>query len=366
MKLAGRLSSEQGGERRIGVQAGERAYEVVVGRGLLQRVGAEAARVLSGPRCAVVADSNTAAQFAETVLRSLREAGREATLVTVPAGEQSKSLEQVGRVCDAIAAARLDRSSFLVALGGGVLGDLAGFAAAIYHRGIPHVQVPTTLLAQVDSSIGGKTGVNTAVGKNLLGAVHQPSLVIADVETLGTLPPRELKQGYAEIIKHAIIADASLLEIVSGEGVDMTELVGRNVEIKARVVAQDQRDVSGERAVLNFGHTVGHAIERAGEYCRFLHGEAISLGIVAACGISMRRAGLPESDSRRVVETLARFQLPVRLPADFPREKILQAIAVDKKFECGEVRFVVSPRFGSAHLTTDVTMRDIEDAVARL
>ena len=199
-----------------------------------------------------------------------------------------------------MATAGLDRSSFVVALGGGVVGDLAGFVAAIYHRGIPYVQVPTTLLAQVDSSIGGKTAVNTAAGKNLIGALHHPVLVIADVDLLRTLPEREFNQGFAEIIKHGIIRDAALLDTLESfeRKRDLESLVRRNVEIKAEFVAADERDENGKRALLNFGHTVGHAIERAGDYRELLHGEAISLGIVAACDISVRKMGLPEDAAR--------------------------------------------------------------------
>ena len=216
-----------------------------------------------------------------------------------------------------MAAAGLDRSSFVVALGGGVVGDLAGFVAAIYHRGIPYVQVPTTLLAQVDSSIGGKTAVNTAAGKNLIGALHHPVLVIADVDLLRTLPAREFNQGFAEIIKHAIIRDAALFEALEyfDRKRDLESLVRRNVEIKAEFVAADERDRTGERALLNFGHTVGHAIERAGDYRELLHGEAVSLGIVAACDISMRKAGLPEdaaSEDRRAARAISICQQDCR------------------------------------------------------
>ncbi|MDQ6656202.1 MAG: 3-dehydroquinate synthase [Verrucomicrobiota bacterium] len=367
MKSGPALSMETRARRRIPVQAGGASYEAVVGSGLLAESGSEVAAVLRGPRCVVIADENTAAHFAPTALASFAAAGFQPTLITVPAGEKSKSLEQVGSVCDAMTAARLDRSSFVVALGGGVVGDLAGFAAAIYHRGIPHVQVPTTLLAQVDSSIGGKTAVNTAAGKNLLGAVHQPALVLADVDVLSTLPRREFTQGFAEIIKHAAIADAVMFELLRrGEVSDLAGLVARNIAIKAIVVAEDERDVSGRRAILNFGHTIGHAIERAGGYQRFLHGEAISLGIAAACKVSVRRAGLPAADRQTVITTLEAFGLPTRLPADFPRELILPALAADKKFERGEVRFVVAPKLGSAYLTSDVTMDDLEQAIAAI
>jgi 3-dehydroquinate synthase len=351
----------------VTVRAGDTSYQALVGSGLLARLGELVRPMVRGPRCAVIADNNSARLFGGAVLESLRVAGFEPALIEVVPGERSKSLDHLSALCEEMAAARLDRSSFVVALGGGVIGDLAGFAAAIYYRGIRHVQVPTTLLAQVDSSIGGKTGVNTVAGKNLLGAVHQPALVVADVETLRTLPPRELNQGFAEIIKHAIIRDPSLFELLARFETDrLAELVRRNIEIKASVIAHDEHDTTGERAILNFGHTVGHAIERATDYARFLHGEAISLGIVAACEISVRKAGLPEHERATVLEALARFDLPTRLPADVDREAIVSAVAADKKFERGQVRFVVAERLGAARLAMNVTMDDIRAAIALL
>ncbi len=356
---------------RVTIRAGDSQYEAIVGSGLLESVGEMVAPLVRGPRCTVIADGNTAALFAGRVLRSLTAAKFQPTLITVAPGEESKSLAQLGAVCDQMAAANLDRTSFVVALGGGVLGDLAGFVAAVYFRGIPCVQVPTTLLAQVDSSIGGKTAVNLSAGKNLLGAVHQPVLVLADTETLRTLPPRELRQGFAEIIKHAIIADASLLDVAqlsklltAGDASwKLAPLITRNIEIKAAVVARDEQDVSGERAILNFGHTVGHAIERAAGYGALLHGEAVSLGIVAACEVSVRKAGLTDADRTQVVATLEAFGLPTRLPAGFPRDQIVAALAADKKFERGEVRFVVTPALGSARLTSDVSLEEIAAAI---
>ena len=338
----------------VSVTAGESRYEVVVGAGLLKSLGARIANLVRGPRCLVVADENTGRLFGETIMRSLRAAGFEPALVTIPAGEASKSFAQLQKVCDEMAAAGLDRSSFVVALGGGVVGDLAGFAAAIYHRGIPYVHVPTTLLAQVDSSVGGKTAIDTSFGKNLVGAFHQPVLVVADVDTLGTLPKREFNQGFAEIIKLGIIADAHLFQLLENFArSDLPQLVRRSVEIKAAIVARDERDLTGERAILNFGHTVGHAIEKAGGYGRFLHGEAVGLGMIAACEISVQTAGLPDLDRQKVVAMLKAFDLPTRLPSDFPREQILPALEADKKFERGEVRFVVvTERLGSARLTS--------------
>lgn len=351
----------------IRVRAGDKTYDVVVGPGLLGKAGALIRETLDGRTCAVISDDNVASRFAQPLLESLTAASCQPTLITVPAGEESKTMATAESICQRMIGAGLDRSSFVVALGGGMIGDLAGFAAAIYHRGIPCVQMPTTLLAQVDSSIGGKTAVNTAAGKNLIGAWHQPALVISDVDTLTTLPPRELRQGFAEIIKHAVIRDAELFEMLQRfDPAEMVALIRRNVEIKADIVAADERETTGERALLNFGHTIGHAIERAGEYRDFLHGEAVSLGIVAAAEISVRKAGLTEAERERIVHTLEAFELPTQLPAGFPRAEIAEAIRFDKKFARGEIRFVVTPRIGSARLVTDVTMDDIEAAIAAL
>jgi 3-dehydroquinate synthase len=349
------------------VRAGEKTYEVIVGHQLLGRAGALIGEKLKGRTCAVISDDNVAERFADTVLNSLRSAGCKATLVTIGPGEESKTMNRAEAICERMIGAGLDRSSFVVALGGGMIGDLAGFVAAIYHRGIPCVQMPTTLLAQVDSSIGGKAAVNMAAGKNLIGAWHQPALVISDVDTLTTLPRRELRQGFAEIIKHAVIRDAEMFEMLQRLDRDeLTALIRRNIEIKAAIVAADERETTGERALLNFGHTVGHAIERAGGYRDFLHGEAVSLGIVAACEISVRKAGLEEAERERIVRTLEAFELPTRLPADFPKEKIQNAIRFDKKFERGEIRFVVTPKIGSAQLATDVAMADLQASLALL
>jgi 3-dehydroquinate synthase len=321
----------------------------------------------------VITDANVGPLFASRVNQSLKLAGLKPTLITIPAGEQSKTLKQAGAICEQMIAAGLDRQSFVIGLGGGVIGDISGFVAAIYHRGIPHVQIPTTLLAMVDSSIGGKTGVNTADGKNLLGAVHHASLVIDDVNVLKTLPRREFNQGFAEVIKHAIIADPKMSEqLQSWEArsprrpLALQQLICRNIKIKSKIVAKDERDRTGQRALLNFGHTVGHGIERAGDYRRFLHGEALSLGIVAACAVSIKRAGLASQQRDAVIGLLQRFDLPTRLPRNFPRNKIVSALKFDKKFEGGAIRFVVTPRIGAAYLTNDVTMQDIREAIEQL
>jgi 3-dehydroquinate synthase len=355
---------------KVEVRTESHRYDVLTGAGLLERAGKLIAEQSRRHLCAVISDSDVAPLFADRVRKSLISAGFHSTLITIPAGEKSKTLEQVGAICDQMIAAGLDRQSFVIGLGGGVIGDISGFVAAIYHRGIPHVQVPTTLLAMVDSSIGGKTGVNTRDGKNLIGVVHHPSLVIDDTDVLKTLPRREFNQGFAEIIKHAIIADCkmfgSLQDWKASEGHALQQLIRRNIEIKSKIVAKDERDRTGERALLNFGHTVGHAIERAGNYREFLHGEAVSLGIVAACAISIKKAELPRDQRDAIVDLLRRFDLPTQLPSNFPRAKIFEALKFDKKFEGGQVRFVVTPRIGSAHLTNDVTLDDISEAVEQL
>jgi 3-dehydroquinate synthase len=349
---------------------------VLLGEELLNQIGAALRQHLDCKTCALISDSNVASLFANRVKKSLASAKFCFTLITVPPGEKSKTLQQAAAICDRMIAAGLDRQSFIIGLGGGMIGDVSGFVAAIYHRGIPHVQIPTTLLAMVDSSIGGKTGVDTAAGKNLLGAFHQASLVIDDLDVLKTLPRREFNQGFAEIIKHAIVADPKMfrmLKVVRASGLRraseahaLQSLIRRNIQIKSKIVAKDAHDRTGERALLNFGHTVGHAIERAGNYRKFLHGEAVSLGIVAACAISVKKAGLGPDQRAGIVDLLARFGLPTRLPPKFPRKKILDAIKFDKKFEGGKIRFVVTPAIGAAYVADNVMLEDIREAVDAL
>jgi 3-dehydroquinate synthase len=347
------------------IKTGLQSYEAHVGRGLLERAGALISAKLKGPSCAVISDDNVARIFADRVLLNLTRAGFKPLLIIVSSGEKSKSLREVETICNQMSNAGLDRSSFVLALGGGVVGDLAGFVAAVYHRGIPYVQMPTTMLAQVDSSIGGKTAVNITRGKNLIGAWHQPVMVISDTDTLTTLPGREFRQGFAEMVKHAVIRDPSMLEMLEHfRPEELPDLIRRNIAIKASIIGVDERETTGQRALLNFGHTVGHAIERAGGFCELLHGEAISLGIVAACEISVRKAGLSEKDRDRIVNLLRRFDLPTWLPPDFPREKILEEIRFDKKSASGQLRFVVISEIGSAHVTTEVAMEDIYEVVS--
>jgi 3-dehydroquinate synthase len=352
----------------ISVRAG--IGRILTGKQLLSQTGKRCRALGLSAQCAIVSDSNVAPLFADRIKKRLISAGFRPILIAIPAGEKSKTLRQVGAICDRMIAAGLDRQSFVIGLGGGMIGDISGFVAAIYHRGIPHVQIPTTLLAMVDSSIGGKTGVDTRAAKNLVGAFHQPSLVIDDLDVLKTLPRRQFNQGFAEIIKHAIIADTKMFRMLqswkAGAAPPLQRLIKRNIQIKSGIVAKDERDRTGERAHLNFGHTVGHAIERAGNYRQFLHGEAVSLGIVAACAISVKRAGLPADQRAAIVDLLGRFGLPTRLPSKFPRQKILDAVKFDKKFEGGKIRFVVTPGIGSAYLADKVTVRDIREALEQL
>jgi 3-dehydroquinate synthase len=351
------------------IHSAGRPYSVVISSGLLVTAGDKIKEKLPPSRCVTISDTNVAPRFLAPVQKSLRAAGFDPLPIVVPAGEQSKTLEQAGNICEEMLSAGLDRQSFVIGLGGGVIGDLSGFVAAIFERGIPHVQIATTLLAMVDSSIGGKTGVNALAGKNLIGAFHPPSLVLDDVDVLKTLSPRELNQGFAEIIKHAVIADAEMFDQLEGidpSQIDFGPLIRRNVEIKARIVETDELERTGERALLNFGHTVGHGIERTADYHGIVHGEAVSLGIVAACAVSMKKAGLSKMERDRIVDLLGKFGLPTRFPKDFPREKIFDALKFDKKFAGGEVRFVVTPKIGSAKLSTEVTMDDIREAAKML
>ncbi|MEO8439027.1 MAG: 3-dehydroquinate synthase [Spartobacteria bacterium] len=351
----------------VSVCAGQERYEVLIGPGLLEEVGALARQRLRGDRCAVVADTSVSALFAETVRASLGRAGVQAELVEVPQGENAKSIREAERVCARLSAAGLDRTSFLVSLGGGVVGDLAGFVASIYLRGIPFVAVPTTLLAQVDSCIGGKTGVNSTAGKNLIGSFHHPSLVVADIDTLRTLPDRIWNEGFAEAIKHGIIRDAALLsslpEVDRGNCADF---IARNLQIKAEIVSADEREQKSTRSLLNFGHTIGHAIEHAAGYGNMLHGEAVSLGMVAAAHVSVRRAGLAAGAVDQIRVALQSRQLPLTLPPGFPRERIFAALPRDKKFEQGRIRFVVAHEIGRASVADDVTMEDLHAAVDQL
>ena len=354
-------------DARVPVALSKHPYEIIVGNGILSNAGELVREILPAGKCALITDANIAPLYAQTLSRSLDKAGFLSTLITIPAGEKSKSFSLAETLCDRMISAGLDRGSFIAALGGGVIGDLAGFVASIYYRGISHVQIPTTVVAQVDSAIGGKTGVNAREGKNLIGSFHQPVLVIADPETLRSLPDREFNEGVAEIIKHAVIRDAEMLDGLAGLVKSaLPSLIARNARIKAAIVAEDEFEKLGVRALLNFGHTVGHAIEKAAGYGRFLHGEAVSLGIVAALHLSVQQAGLPQSEADKVLGMLRAFYLPVRLPEDIPTEALMEALFKDKKFESGAIRFVLTGRLGSAFVANGVTEEAIRMAIKAL
>ncbi len=355
----------------VHVDLAERSYDVIVEAGSLARSGELiSAAGLAGRRAAIISDETVAALHGETLTRSLEAAGFRPTLHTVPAGEASKSMSHAETLCREMIRAGHDRKSMVVALGGGVVGDLAGFTAAIFYRGLPFVQIPTTIVSQVDSSVGGKTGVNVAEGKNLLGAFHQPRLVIVDPETLRTLPDREFHEGFAEAIKHAAIRDAAMLGDLAALDPSKrdvpADLIARNIAIKARVVEADEHETLGIRALLNFGHTIGHGIEASVPYGQLLHGEAIALGMRAALYLSERHADLAPEASARVLEVLGLFRLPLVLPETITTDIIMEKLATDKKFSAGAIRFVVLDAPGSAKVINSVTAADLCEAIEHL
>jgi len=352
---------------KITVCLSENPYDIQIGQGLLHRAGEISSGVLNLCRCVVITDDVVGPLHADTLLKSLVEAGFDAHLLSVPAGEISKSMKFASSLCDRLIELGLDRKSAVFALGGGVVGDLAGFVASIHYRGIPIVQVPTTVIAQVDSAIGGKTGVNSPLGKNLIGTFHQPRLVIADTNVLSTLPDRIFREGLAEVIKHAVIDDATMLSLLPPDRkTDLSPLIARNVSIKARIVSEDEFETSGTRALLNFGHTIGHAIESAVGYGTLAHGEAVAIGMIAALDLSVRLAGLNPSESDRVVSAIKSCGLPSTIPTGLTTDSILDALKRDKKFSSGSIRFILTRHLGSAFVSNQVTLENIVDAIERI
>ena len=358
-------AAAHGGAIRVPVPLGERAYDILIGRGLLAEAGALIAS-LGARRSVIVSDETVASLYADRLIASLAERGVGSAMIMVPPGEASKSYESLAHVCDAVLAARIERGDLVIALGGGVVGDLAGFAAAIVRRGVRLVQIPTTLLAQVDSSVGGKTGINSRHGKNLVGAFHQPSLVIADTSALDTLAPRELKAGYAEVVKYGLIDDAAFFAwcednwfgVLSG-GAERDFAVARSCEAKAAAVARDERE-DGDRALLNLGHTFAHALERAAGYdaARLVHGEAVAVGLALAFRFSERLGLCPRQDANRVEDHLNEVGLPTRLQ-DVPggcgsAEWLLDAMAQDKKVKDGALTFILARGIGQSFIARAV------------
>ncbi len=330
----------------------DRSYDILIDRALLARVPALLAEHCPAPTYALISDSHVARLYGEPLAAALRGAGMSAELFTFPAGEWNKTRETWTALCDRLLAAHVGRDGAVVAVGGGVTGDVAGFVAATYHRGIPWVQVPTSLLAMIDSSIGGKTGVDTAHGKNLLGAFHQPRLVIADLDTLATLPPPQLAAGMAEAIKHGAIADADYFSALeqadvplTGDSVALERVVARSVEIKAEIVAADERE-RGRRAVLNFGHTVGHALEATSGYA-LLHGEAVAIGMVVEARLAEALRVAEAGTARRIAAALQHHRLPSAIPDGCVVDGLVTAMRYDKKARDGALRFALPSRVGA-------------------
>ncbi len=358
-------------ERTVRVELGARSYDVIIGAGLIDRAGPLLAPVLAGRRAAVVSDTEVAPLYLERLRTSLAAAGFSVTAHVVPAGEATKSWNRLGRLIEALLAARLDRDSTVIALGGGVVGDLAGVAAALALRGIAFVQIPTTLLAQIDSSVGGKTGINSAHGKNLIGAFLQPRRVLADIDTLDTLPGRERLAGYAECVKYALIDDPAFFAwlednaaaVLSGGAAERAHAIAVCCEAKARLVAEDERE-TGRRALLNLGHTFGHALERAAGYgAALVHGEAVAAGTVMAFDLSVRLDFCTLAERDRVRTHFAAVGLPLAPPralADSWRARdLLDHMTHDKKARNGRPTLVLVRGIGQAFLHRGATDADI-------
>ncbi|MBF0268927.1 MAG: 3-dehydroquinate synthase [Alphaproteobacteria bacterium] len=351
---------------KLQVDLGERSYDILAGPGLIEQAGERMLPVLDRKRVFIVTDANVAPLYLKRLEDSLTKSGIEHASHVLPAGEATKDFAHLESLIDVLLAARVERSTTLVALGGGVIGDLVGFAAAILLRGVPFVQIPTTLLSQVDSSVGGKTGINTKRGKNLVGAFYQPRLVLADTLALATLPGRELRAGYAEVMKYGLIDDPTFFEWLEQSHRDVLALkpdailqaVLTSCAAKARIVGQDERE-SGLRALLNLGHTFGHAFEaELGYDGRMLHGEAVALGMLLAFDLSARLGLSPQEDASRVAAHLAQTGLPVRLPAlaglTWDAEKLLAHMTLDKKVKDGKITFVLARGIGRSFLERNV------------
>lgn len=356
--------------RRVRVDLGPRSYDVLIGAGVLPLVGTDLARIGAAGRVAIVTHRALARRFGATVAKALEGCGFTPHTITVPAGERAKSLRQAGALLDTLGAEGFTRSDTIVALGGGVAGDLAGFAAGIYMRGLRIVHVPTTLLAQIDSSIGGKTAVNHARAKNLIGVYHQPALVVADVETLGSLPARERRAGLAETVKYGMVLDRGLFELIERDHTALAgrstpraleEIVYRCASLKARIVSEDEYE-RGPREVLNYGHTAGHAVEAAMPG-RFVHGEAIAIGMRVEARVAVRLGLLDAASADRQDALLSTLGLPVYVPPG-PSGALLDAMRLDKKRRDGRIRCTLPEGIGRARLGVEVPESLMEEVVA--
>lgn len=356
---------------RVEVGLGERAYEILIGSGLIASAGSEIGRKLAGVRAAVVTDDAVGALYQDQLRSSLADQNIDSVAVSLPPGEKTKSFEALQQVIDGVLAARLERGDAVIALGGGVIGDLAGFAAGIVRRGMSFVQIPTTLLAQVDSSVGGKTGINTAHGKNLVGVFHQPKLVLADTDVLDTLPPREFRAGYAEVVKYGLIDRPKFFQWLESNwqsvfdgGSARIEAIAQSCRAKAEVVARDERE-AGDRALLNLGHTFGHALEAATGYdsARLVHGEGVAIGMALAHRFSSRLNLASPDDAARVEAHLQTVGLPCSLndiPGTLPdADALLSYIAQDKKVSRGNLTFILTRGIGQSFIAKDVPASEV-------
>jgi 3-dehydroquinate synthase len=366
-------SESEAASARLCVALGERGYDIVVGAGLIATAGREILALMRRRHAVIVTDDNVAGHWLAPLRDSLAAAGIAHHCVVLPPGEETKDLDHFGRLAEEILAAGIERGSMLVALGGGVVGDLTGFAAATLLRGIDFVQIPTTLLAQVDSSVGGKTGINTRFGKNLIGAFYQPRLVLADTDTLATLPRRELLAGYAETVKYGLIGDAEFFAwcerqanaLVALAPEPMRQAILTSCTMKARVVAADERE-EGERALLNFGHTFGHALEtETGFSSRLLHGEAVAIGMALAFDFAAALGIAPAGDAERVRRHLTATGLPTRLAdaglGEVPADRLLGHMAKDKKVRDSRITLILPRRIGDAFIMKDAPADKLRD-----
>jgi 3-dehydroquinate synthase len=360
----------------VKVALGARAYDIVIGRGLLGSLGARLQALKPGAKAAIVTDANVEKLLLGATQSGLAAADVLATHISVPPGEGSKSFAMFERVCEALIAAKLERGDVVVALGGGVVGDLAGFCAAAVRRGLDYVQVPTTLLAQVDSSVGGKTAINSRHGKNLVGAFHQPVLVVADTALLDSLPPREFRAGYAEVAKYGLLGDAGFFawleanadDVFAGAGAAREHAIATSCRMKAEIVARDERE-TGDRALLNLGHTFGHAFEAAAGFSgRLLHGEAVALGMALAFDVSARLGLLPQPEAERVKRHLGKAGLPTHIrdvPGGVPGvDALMDLMAQDKKVKRGRLTFILARAVGAAFVAPDVDAAQVRAFLA--
>jgi 3-dehydroquinate synthase len=357
--------------RTVRVDLGDRSYDILIGPGLIAAAGREIASRLKGRKIAVITDAHVAPLYLDSFMAALKAEGIEAVSLVLPAGEKTKSFEHLISVCDSVLAARIERNDAVVALGGGVIGDLTGFAAGIARRGSRFIQVPTSLLAQVDSSVGGKTGINSPHGKNLIGVFHQPDLVLADTDVLDTLSLREFRAGYAEVAKYGLIDKPDFFawleknwRAVFAGGEARIEAIATSCQAKADVVAADERE-NGQRALLNLGHTFGHALEAATQYdsARLVHGEGVSIGMVLAYQFSARMNLASPDDGKRVEAHLADVGLPTamsQIPGGLPPADVLMdAIAQDKKVKGGKLTFILTRGVGQSFVADDVPQSEV-------